>query len=115
MSKDSWSKGALSEDLALAYLQRNGLRLVSKNFHSRFGEIDLIMMNGDELVFVEVKLRKSGINSGIESITYSKQQKIVKTASYYLMKLGRDVACRFDAVILDGNNNYEWLKNIIVL
>lgn len=115
MGNDSGSKGALSEGLALAYLQQNGLLLVSRNFYSRFGEIDLIMMDGDVLVFIEVKLRKSGINSGIESITYSKQKKLVKTASYYLMKLGRDILCRFDAVILDGNNNYEWLKNIIVL
>lgn len=100
---------------ALKYLEQNGLKLVVQNFSSRFGEIDLVMHDGDSYVFVEVKVRKSGINSSIESITYSKQQKLVKTAQYFLMKLGRDVNCRFDAVVLAGNRQIEWLKNVIVL
>ncbi len=107
--------GADAESFALTYLQGNGLKLVTQNFYSRFGEIDLIMWDGDTLSFIEVKARRNGINSGIESITVSKQRKLVKTASYYLLKLGRDVACRFDALIVDGEKNCEWLKNIIIL
>ncbi|MFN8770695.1 MAG: YraN family protein [Neisseriaceae bacterium] len=115
MSKASITKGKAAESLAISYLQQNGLSLIKQNFHSRFGEIDLIMRDKDVVVFVEVKLRNSGINTGIESITYNKQQKLIKTANYYLVKLGHDVACRFDAVVIGTENNYEWLKNIITL
>jgi len=107
--------GDVAEKQALKYLSSNGLRLIKANFYSRFGEIDLIMHDGDSYIFVEVKVRKQGINHAIESINYSKQQKLVKTAQYFLMKLGRDVNCRFDAVVFDADGQIEWLKNIIVL
>lgn len=107
--------GIEAESFALAYLQKQGLKLVTRNFYSRFGEIDLIMWDCGTLSFIEVKARRNGIHFGIESITPSKQKKLVKTASYYLLKLGQDVACRFDALIVDGQHNCEWLKNIITL
>lgn len=107
--------GANAENIACRFLQNQGLRLVKANFYSRFGEIDLIMHDGDSFVFVEVKKRKSGTNAAIESITLSKQRKLVKTAQFFLMKLGRDVNCRFDAVVLDEFEQIEWLKNIIIL
>ena len=106
--------GQNAENLALTYLQQQNLRLVKRNFHSRFGEIDLIMEDSDSLVFVEVKHRQAGLNHAIESINYSKQQKLIKTAQYYLLKYNLDAACRFDAVVFD-NNQIEWLKNIIIL
>ena len=109
------TRGAEAEQLALDFLIGKGLKLVKQNFYSRFGEIDLIMYDNETLVFVEVKARQKSIADGIESITYAKQRKLVKAANYYLVKLGRDVACRFDAVIIDGENNFEWLTNIIVL
>lgn len=107
--------GTRAEQIALEHLQQNNLRLIQKNFISRFGEIDLIMQDSDTLVFVEVKKRCSGINSAIESITHAKQRKLVKSAQYYLLKGGFDRACRFDAIALDKDNNIQWLKNIIIL
>ena len=107
--------GVLAEDLAYNYLIGLGLRCIRRNFYSRFGEIDLIMQDGDTSVFVEVRKRSSGNAFANESITLAKQRKLVKTAQYYLMKLGKDVNCRFDAVIIDANDNIEWLKNIIIL
>lgn len=107
--------GAAGESAALFFLESQGLQKVVANFYSRFGEIDLIMRDEDSYIFVEVKKRKTGIDSGIESITYSKQMKLVKTAQFFMMKLGRDVNCRFDAIILDDGDNIEWLKNIITL
>lgn len=107
--------GNNAESRALLYLQQQGLRLFTANFFSRFGEIDLIMQEENEFVFVEVKQRKSGIDSALESITTTKQRKLVKTAEYFLLKLGRDVNCRFDAVVLDDNDNIEWFKNVIIL
>ncbi|MDD3265569.1 MAG: YraN family protein [Burkholderiales bacterium] len=115
MMVNTKQKGAAGESAASFFLQKNGLRLIVSNFYSRFGEIDLIMHDGDSYIFVEVKNRKAGIGSGLESITRAKQMKLVKTAQFFMMKLGRDVNCRFDAVILDDEGNVEWLKNIIIL
>lgn len=107
--------GNIGECNALKFLQQQGLQLVRANFYSRFGEIDLIMRDKDSLVFVEVKQRRAGIAAGIESITSAKQRKLVKTAQYFLMKLGKEVNCRFDAVILNSDGEIEWLRNIIIL
>jgi Holliday junction resolvase-like predicted endonuclease len=64
---------------------------------------------------VEVKERKAGLNHALESITPTKQRKMVKTAQYFLLKLGHDVNCRFDAVVMSDGGAIEWLKNIIIL
>lgn len=111
----SKQSGTLAEKLALDYLLNEGLFLVQANFYSRFGEIDLIMRDNDSYVFVEVKMRKAGLNPATESITYKKQQKLVKAAQYFLLKLGKEVNCRFDAILIDDRNQIEWLRNIIIL
>ena len=70
--------GHQAEQLALDYLQSHGLRLLERNFRGRFGEIDLIMLDGHTLVFIEVRLRKSKNFGGAEqSITASKQNKLI--------------------------------------
>lgn len=107
--------GDNAEKLALNYLCQYGLTLVQANFYSRFGEIDLIMRDTDGYIFIEVKQRKAGVRHAIESITVAKQRKLVKTAQYFLMQLGRDVNCRFDAVVIGADDEIEWLKNIIIL
>ena len=111
--KSSYLEGVIAEDTALDYLRDQGLILVQKNFHSRFGEIDLIMMDGIITVFVEVRKRYSGIDSAIESVTPSKQRKLIKAAEYYMLKSGFDIACRFDLIAMDKNSQIQWLKNII--
>jgi putative endonuclease len=106
--------GIVAEDIALQNLQRLGLILITKNFTSRFGEIDLIMQHGKDLVFIEVKARYGGLDEALQSITYSKQKKLTKTANYYLMLLGREVNCRFDAYLIDLKTyQTKWLQNII--
>lgn len=107
--------GNSGEVLALDYLKNQGLELVQTNFYSRFGEIDIIMRDNDSFVFVEVKQRKDGINHAADSITYAKQKKLIRTAQYFLMKIGRDVNCRFDAILIDSRREISWLKNIIIL
>ena len=70
------SKGLAYENIALKYLEKNNLTLVEKNFHSRFGEIDLIMKDEDTLTFVEVRYRKNvSHGSASESVNLSKQKK----------------------------------------
>ena len=104
--------GAQAEQLAADYLQRHGLRLIAKNYRSRFGEIDLILADGSVLVFVEVRLRRNANFGGAAaSIDARKQAKLVTTAQQYLSTLPTLPPCRFDAILLDGNGQIEWLKN----
>jgi putative endonuclease len=104
--------GSAAEQLASEYLQRNGLRLIESNFRCRFGEIDLIMHDGATLVFVEVRLRSSqNFGGAAASVTSAKQGRITRAAQIYLQQQSREMACRFDVVLLDGERNIEWIKN----
>ncbi|MCX7627222.1 MAG: YraN family protein [Methylophilaceae bacterium] len=105
--------GTIAEKLAADYLQRNGLRLITSNFRCRFGEIDLILRDGNMLVFTEVRLRTNqAFGDAAASITHAKQAKVVRTAAYYLQRHGLDLPCRFDVVLLhrlDGAG-IEWIR-----
>lgn len=106
--------GALAEQWAAQYLQRQGLKPVAQNYRSRFGEIDLIMQDGATLVFIEVRLRRHATFGGAAaSIDARKQQRIIRTAQQYLACLARTPPCRFDAVLMDDaqGRNMQWLKN----
>lgn len=111
----SRERGNNAEVLARQYLENNGLKLLHTNFYSRFGEIDIIMQDGDTTVFVEVKKRMAGIDNAIESISYTKQKRWIKAAQYYLTKISYDTNCRFDAIAIDAKNHIVWLKNVIML
>jgi putative endonuclease len=104
--------GDRAEDAALAYLERQGLKLKTRNYRSRFGEIDLVLDDRGTLVFVEVRKRSNPrFGSAAESITAGKQDKLVATARQYLAGLRRDVPCRFDAVLIDGAGSVEWIRD----
>ena len=108
-------RGNASEKLACKFLTDRGLSLVVTNYHSRFGEIDLIMKDKDVLVFVEVRYRKSNTFGGAAiSITPAKQRKITLTAMQFLQKNKKtDVMCRFDVVALDEGKT-EWIKSCLL-
>ncbi|MCP4391066.1 MAG: YraN family protein [Gammaproteobacteria bacterium] len=111
-------KGLRYEDQARIYLQARGLHLLNKNFSSRGGEIDLIMRDRDTICFIEVKFRKSLAYGGAaNTITISKQRKIVNTALYYIAsrkQLARQ-PLRFDAFLIqrqpDGSDRIDWIQN----
>ncbi len=113
--------GQINEELACQYLSQQGLRYLTQNFHSRQGEIDLIMQEHDTLVFIEVKYRKNtNFGGAIAAVPYKKQQKIRQTATFYLQRHGLNAyntPCRFDVLALQGNfDNHTtpqitWLKN----
>lgn len=95
--------GYLGEKIASDYLEKKGFRLLEKNFRSKFGEIDIIAIDQNTLVFVEVKARwSSEFGLPEEAITSWKIRKIIKTADYYqllhsqLPKLTRIDACAID-------------------
>jgi putative endonuclease len=108
--------GIDAERFAEAFLKQHNLVLLQRNYRCRFGEIDLIMRDGVAVVFVEVRMRKSPLFGGAAaSITRAKQQKLVCTARHYLSSLKTEPPCRFDAVLLSGDDGHEidWIKDII--
>lgn len=108
--------GAQAETLAAAYLERQGLKVLARNFHCRHGEIDLVARDADTLVFVEVRLRSNAqFGDAATSITRSKQAKLVAAGAYYLALHGAQDPCRFDAILLDrlDARRIVWLRDII--
>lgn len=96
--------GQWAEQTALLFLQSQQYQYVNKNYHSRFGEIDLIVKRDNELVFVEVKARSAGSYAGAcEVISYSQQRKIIKTAQFFLQRYPNyyNFDCRFDVICFD--------------
>ncbi|HLY96584.1 MAG: YraN family protein [Sideroxydans sp.] len=104
--------GAQAEQVAAKFLQRHGLTLIRTNYHCRFGEIDLVLRDGETLVFAEVRQRsRSDFGGAAASIDAHKQQRLILTAQHYLASLPRIPPCRFDALLLDGAGNIDWVKN----
>ena len=111
----SQQMGFAAEELARKYLCKQGLTWLESNYHCRLGEIDLIMRDKEYIVFVEVRARtSSAYGGGVQSITTSKRQKLIRTASLYLQvkKLYDKHPCRFDVLSLDGPEpEITWIKN----
>jgi putative endonuclease len=108
------NSGSQAELLAEKFLQRSGLVPLLRNYHCRYGEIDLIMLDGKTFVFVEVRLRSNRSFGGpAASIDTAKQKKILRAAQHYLSTLKQTPPCRFDAVLFKSVNelDIEWIKN----
>ncbi len=114
-STNAVTLGAQAEARAEQFLQQQGLTTRLKNYRCKPGEIDLIMMDDKELIFVEVRLRShSQFANACESVTFSKQAKIIKAAQCYLQEqhLTETAHCRFDVVAFsDSDSEPEWIKN----
>jgi putative endonuclease len=105
--------GLEAEKIAATFLMNQGLKLIARNYHCRFGEIDLIMQETKTLVFIEVRLRSNHQFGGAAvSITREKQQKLIATAQHFL-QTQPSCACRFDAILMDklNPNHIQWLRN----
>jgi putative endonuclease len=92
--------GEKGESLAEAYLTKKGYQILERNFRNRYGEIDLIARDKDEIVFVEVKARNSCCHGlPCEAVNLRKQRKIQGVAEYYLLVTGNTHrSCRMDVV-----------------
>lgn len=113
--------GQKAEALALDFLQNQGFKLVAKNWHCSYGEIDLIMLRYEQLRFIEVRFRKK-TNWGLsqETVTHAKQQKLIKTAMVFLQKNSQYAMkqCQFDIIAINGDlntANITWLANAFSL
>ena len=92
--------GTQVEELAVQYLRQKGYRILDRNYYSRYGEIDVICERDRDIIFVEVKTRRSDrFGSAEESVTPAKQQRLRKTALYYLQQRDQPFReLRFDVI-----------------
>ena len=96
---NSIERGKWGEALALEFLKKKGYTSVAAGWRSRFGEIDIIVKNREYVVFVEVKLRKNAdFAQAREYVGYTKQRKIIKTASLWLSSHKTSLQPRFDVI-----------------
>ena len=107
--------GKKGEKFVAEYLENQGFKVSCMNYHSRYGEVDIIVEDEKYIVFVEVKLRKkNSLIRGIEAVNKSKRIKIIKTALVYLMNYKCTKQPRFDvAELFDSQNGLtiNYLKN----
>ncbi|RMH69740.1 MAG: YraN family protein [Gemmatimonadetes bacterium] len=94
--------GAQNEERAAVFLQQKGYTILERNFRTPYAEIDLIAKDGDTLVFVEVKARRSmRFGHPAAAVTPHKQQRIIHAAAIYLQQQDiSDCACRFDVIAI---------------
>ncbi len=107
--------GDRGEAMAVKKLKRMGYKIVERNFAAKCGEIDIIALDGEYIVFVEVRVRNnSSYGSGAETVDVYKQKKIIKTAMYYLQANDAlDMPARFDVVsITDSLGNKPMIEVI---
>ncbi|MCS3902241.1 putative endonuclease [Methylohalomonas lacus] len=113
----TYQRGRWAEQAAVDYLQRQGLTLQDRNYHSPFGEIDIIMREHASLVFIEVRYRANEtFCPAVETISRTKQQRIRTTAEHYLQqqRQAHKYDCRFDVITLSGPQQspaYNWMRN----
>lgn len=114
-SRKATEIGKAAEDYALAYLQHRGLRLLARNWRWRGGEIDLILKEGDTVVFAEVRCRANASFGGAAvSVDRRKQRRLLQGAALYLAQRPGDVPARFDVVAMvpeAAGFRVEWIRN----
>jgi len=97
--------GSAFEQRACTELERAGLKLLMRNYTTRYGELDLVMRDGDTVVFVEVRHRmRASYGDAANSVTASKQAKLIRAAELWLASHPQHAQrpCRFDVVSYDG-------------
>lgn len=120
IKKGTSEQGRIAENMACNYLKKNhGLVLLDRNYRTPHGEIDLVMEDGDTMVFIEVRSRtRENFLQPLESIDHKKCMRIIRSSEYYLQRnvsnFNRLEKCRFDVVTLTGpleTARLEWIKN----
>lgn len=111
-----YDTGKAGEEYAARQLKRMGYRIITRNYHSRFGEIDIIAEKCPYIVFVEVKTREAeSLVTPLEAVTGKKQQKLAATASRYLAEHPTGMQPRFDVAAVHTQNGkiigWDYLQN----
>ncbi len=108
------ASGTAGEQYACKFLSKKRYKILSRNFQTRFGEIDIVCRDKNNIVFVEVKTRgQQHIASGREAVTYSKQGKIIKAAVQYLQQNPSTLQPRFDVVEVTEDGGKYSAEHII--
>ena len=95
--------GRQAEELAAAFLQAKGMTIVERKFRNKLGEIDLIVKDGEEIVFVEVRARATtDFGGAAASVLGPKSRRVVRAAKSWIHFRGYEGPCRFDVVALEG-------------
>jgi putative endonuclease len=107
------ASGKIGEDHAADLLIQKGYQIIERNYHSRFGEIDIIAQNKDYLVFIEVKTRDENYSvSPLEAVTAGKQKKLYKTALLYLQSHPTKLQPRFDVIGITTKDSNFAIKSV---
>ena len=104
-SKPSSNKGRAGEEAAAFHLEKKGMRILERNFRSRTGEVDIIALDGETIIFAEVKAWSSyGIENLEQSLDAKKRHKIIETAKYFLSvhRKYRYMVVRFDVIFISS-------------
>lgn len=118
MSDSRQTIGRAAEQQARSHLEQQGLRLLAQNWACRVGELDLVMLDGDTVVFVEVRYRlHAGWGGALESVDARKRRKVSATAHFFLQQEPRWAKhpCRFDVVAMcptaQPSERFNWIQN----
>ena len=111
-------QGAGFEHQARLFLESKGLKFIAANQHFKCGELDLVMQDGQTIVFVEVRQRSnSAFGSAVESVDWQKQQKWLNASNLWLAQRNlslEDADCRFDLVAFGKTaSNIQWIPNFL--
>lgn len=108
------ARGSAAEDAAEAYLREQGYRIVERNVAGKLGEIDLVALDGETLVFVEVKARASAeFGRAVEAVGPRKQARLARAAAMFLAQNRSRRACRFDVLGLDRAADGSWQITLV--
>ena len=118
LRRNNKNSGGAAEKQAAHWLTQQGLALIDRNFRCRQGEIDLIMEDGDTVVFTEVRWRSHNHYGGaLASVDHHKQRRLILAAQHFLARHPQhhDRPCRFDVLGMepddDGSVRYQWIQN----
>ena len=110
--------GAWGEEQAALYLENRGYRIIERGFRCCFGEIDIIAVSAEELIFCEVKTRRQGaLSAPQEAVSKTKQRRLLKTAAWYLNQHPWDGDLRFDVIAIMARKvgfdlfDIEWFED----
>ena len=103
--------GKKGEKLVEAYLKKQGMKILERNYRTPFGEADLIALDGEEIAFIEVKTRTSDVfGTPKEAIASDKQRRYRKIAEFYWLQTGEEPNARFDAAEVYADGKIEYIK-----
>lgn len=108
------ARGAAVEARCARWLAQRGLPVVARNVRCRYGEIDLVLDDGEVLVFAEVRLREhDGFGGAAASVDARKRSRIVACARWYLAQHPRQAlrACRFDVLAVGADGAIDWIRD----